>query len=91
MSDNNDKGDPPVLEPPANIVDQLLGSSAALQALGRELGPIIASAISTANSVSSNTHSVNTHRMYDSAVRRVVVVGQLIEINQAHQLGQQVY
>ena len=61
MSDNNDEGDPPVSEPLANIVDQLLGSSAALQALGRELDPIIASAISTANSASSNTHTVNTH------------------------------
>ena len=48
-------------EPPANIVDQLLGCLAALQAPGRELGPIIASAISTANSASSNTHTVNTH------------------------------
>ena len=48
-------------EPPANIMDQLLGSSAALQALGRELGPIIASAISIASSAGSSTHTVNTH------------------------------
>ena len=52
MSDSNDERDPPVSKPPANIVDQLLGFSAALQALGRELGPIIASA-------SSITHTVN--------------------------------
>lgn len=60
MSDDNDQGDPhdPLrTEYLTNLVEQLLGSVLALQAVGRELGPIIASAILG----SPNTHTISTH------------------------------
>ena len=58
---HNGGNDLPVDSPPRpNLTDQLLGSSSVLQALGRQLAPITASAISPASSTTSTIAAHNT-------------------------------
>lgn len=56
--DHEHNQDEPIVDPPTNLVDQLLGSSSALQALGQELVLTTTSAISLASLARFTTHTV---------------------------------